>query len=305
LVWSVDRTDWHLLECFRVAGRLQHVTRAAEQLGTSQPALSRSLARLQSDLGVQLFRRAGRSIRLTKPGELFLSRVERALEEIDNGRRELADFKAADRGTISLGFLRTLGARYIPELVRRFNLIHPTVRFAFVQNNSATIEAQLERGELDLIFVAVPPGHSDFGWAHIGDQQLVLIVPRSHRLAGRRQVKLRDVADERFVSFKQGHAIRRMTDDLCKAAGFLPAISFEADDSSSVPGFVAAGFGVGIVPPEACGYADVASLKIVEPVARRPIGVAWMEGRYLSASAQVFRDFATTKSPSRRLLQER
>ena len=71
----MDRTDWHLLECFRVAGRLQHVTRAAEQLGTSQPALSRSLARLQSNLGVQLFRRAGRSIRLTTSGERFLARV--------------------------------------------------------------------------------------------------------------------------------------------------------------------------------------------------------------------------------------
>ncbi|HZO47564.1 MAG TPA: LysR family transcriptional regulator [Xanthobacteraceae bacterium] len=302
----MDRTDWHLLECFRVAGQLQHVTRAAEQLGTSQPALSRSLARLQSDLGVQLFRRAGRSIRLTKPGELFLARVERALGEIDNGRRELADFKAADRGAVSLGFLRTLGARYIPELVRRFNLVQPAVRFAFVQNNSATVEAQLERGELDLIFVAVPPGHAGFGWTHVGDQQLTLIVPRGHRLARRRQVKLSDVANERFVSFKQGHAIRRMTDDLCKAAGFLPEISFEADDSSSVPGFVAAGFGVGIVPPEARGYADVASLKIVEPVARRPIGLAWMEGRYLSASAQLFRDFVTTaKSPSRLLLQQK
>jgi DNA-binding transcriptional LysR family regulator len=290
----MDRTDWHLLECFRVAGRLQHVTRAAEQLGTSQPALSRSLARLQSELGVQLFRRAGRSIRLTKPGELFLSRVERALDEIENGRRELADFKAADRGTIALGFLRTLGAKYIPELVRRFSHVHPTVRFAFVQNNSATIEAQLERGELDLVFVAVPPGRPDFGWTHIVDQQLVLIVPRGHRLAGRRQVRLRDMAKERFVSFKQGHAIRRMTDDLCQAAGFLPDISFEADDSSSVPGFVAAGFGVGIVPPEACGYADVASLKIAEPVARRPIGIAWVEDRYLSASAKLFRDFVTS-----------
>jgi DNA-binding transcriptional LysR family regulator len=302
----MDRTDWHLLECFRVAGRLQHVTRASEQLGTSQPALSRSLARLQSDLGVQLFRRAGRSIRLTEPGELFLSRVERALGEIDNGRRELADFKAADQGTVSLGFLRTLGARYIPELVRRFSLVHPAVRFAFVQNNSAAIEAQLERGALDLIFVAVPPGHADFGWTHVGDQQLVLIVPRGHRLARRRHVRLHDVAGERFVSFKLGHAIRRMTDDLCKAAGFLPDISFEADDSSSVPGFVAAGFGVGIVPPEACGYADVASLRIIEPVARRPIGLAWMEGRYLSAGARLFRDFVTTaKSPSRRLLLQK
>jgi DNA-binding transcriptional LysR family regulator len=136
------------------------------------------------------------------------------------------------------------------------------------------------------------------------DQQFVLIVPRSHRLARRRQVRLRDVAGERFVSFKEGHAIRRMTDDFCKAAGFLPDISFEADDSSSVPGFVSSGFGVAIVPPEACGYADVASLKITEPAARRPIGVAWREGRYLSASARRFRDFAVaSKSSSGRLLQ--
>lgn len=302
----MDRTDWHLLECFRVAGRLQHVTRAAEELGTSQPALSRSLARLQSDLGVQLFQRVGRSIRLTKPGELFLSRVERALGEIDNGRRELADFKAADRGTVSLGFLRTLGARYIPELVRRFGRAHPAVRFTFVQNKSATIEAQLERGEVDLIFVAVPPGRGGLAWTHVADQQFALIVPRSHRLAGHRQVRLRDVANERFVSFKQGHAIRHMTDDLCKAAGFVPEISFEADDSSSVPGFVSAGFGIGIVPLEACAYADVATLRIVEPPARRAIGIAWMEGRYLPASARLFRDFATAaKSPSKRRFRRR
>lgn len=294
----MDRTDWHLLECFRVAGRLQHVTRAAEQLGTSQPALSRALARLQSDLGVQLFRRAGRSIRLTTSGERFLARVEHALGEIDNGRRELADLKAADRGVISLGFLRTLGARYIPELVRRFGLRHPGVRFSFVQNNSAEIEAQLERGELDLVFVAVPPGRGGFEWTRVADQEFVLIVPHGHRLARRRRVRLQEVADEPFVSFKQGHAIREMTHGLCKAAGFSPAIAFEADDSSSMPGFVAAGFGVAIVPPEAAKYADVVSLKITEPSARRAIGVAWAKGRYLSASARLFRDFAAAaKSP--------
>lgn len=295
----MERTDWHLLECFRVAGRLQHVTRAAEQLGTSQPALSRALARLQSELGVQLFRRAGRSIRLTTSGERFLARVEQALGEIDNGRRELADLKAADRGVVSLGFLRTLGARYIPELVRRFGLRHPGVKFSFVQNNSAEIEAQLERGELDLVFVAVPPGRGGFEWARVADQEFVLIVPHSHRLARRRRVRLQEVADEPFISFKPGHAIREMTHGLCKAAGFAPAISFEADDSSSMPGFVAAGFGVAIVPPEAAKYADVVSLKITEPSARRAIGVAWAKGRYLSASARLFRDFAAAaKSPS-------
>ena len=111
-------------------------------------------------------------------------------------------------GPISLGFLRTLGAKYIPELVRRFGLRHPGVRFRSCRTTARTIEAQLERGELDLIFVAVPPGRAGFDWARVADQEFALIVPHSHRLARRRQVRLQEVADEPFVSFKQGHAIR-------------------------------------------------------------------------------------------------
>ena len=147
--------------------------------------MSRALARLQSDLGVPLFRRAGRSHPPDHAtANCFLARVERALGEIDNGRRELADFKAADRGAVSLGFLRTLGAHIHPGAgppLQRWS--SRAVRFAFVQNNSTAVEAQLERGELDLIFVAVPPGHAGFDWTRVGDQEFVLIVPRSHRLA--------------------------------------------------------------------------------------------------------------------------
>jgi DNA-binding transcriptional LysR family regulator len=235
---------------------------------------------------------------LTRHGEAFLARVERAHGEIEDGRRELLDLTEPERGTVSLGFLRTLGAKYIPQLVHRFSVAHPQVGFTFVQNNSAAIEEQLERGDLDLVFVAVPPGKKGLDWVRVFDQELVLIVPHSHRLARRRQVRLREVAADPFVSFKEGHAIRRMTDDLCKAAGFTPAIRFEGDDSSSLPGFVAAGFGVAIVPPESGRSAEVTSLRIAEPVARRAIGIAWMKGRYLPAGARLFRDFATASKPS-------
>src|SRR5262245_5874651 len=194
---GLAKIDWHLLESFRVAGRLQHVTRAAEQLGTSQPSLSRALARLQADLGVPLFERAGRSLRLTRYGELFLVRVERAWDEIEEGRRELADLTEPERGVVALGFLRTLGAKFIPDLVRRFNVAHPRVRFNFVQNNSAAIEEQIERGALDLVFVAVPPGRPGLEWVRVFDQELVLIVPRSPVLAGRRTVRLRQVDGDR------------------------------------------------------------------------------------------------------------
>src|SRR5262249_27232685 len=216
----MHKTDWRLLESFRIAGRLQHVTRAAQELGTSQPALSRALARLQADMGIPLFERVGRSLRLTRYGELFRARVERAFAEIEEGRRELADLTEPDRGVVALGFLRTLGAKFIPELVRRFNQAHPRVRFNFVQNNSAAIEEQLELGALDLVFVAVPPGRAGLEWVRVFDQELVLIVPRAHALARRRQGRLGEVAAEPFVLVKEGHALRRMTDDLCPAAGF-------------------------------------------------------------------------------------
>jgi DNA-binding transcriptional LysR family regulator len=116
-------------------------------------------------------------------------------------------------------------------------------------------------------------------------------VAEDHPLARRRSVALRELAAESFVTFKRGHAFRDLTEQLCAAAGFTPAISFEGDDSSSVPGFVAAGFGVAIVPLESSAVSGVTALKISEPVIRRPIGIAWLEERYLSAGARAFRDF--------------
>ena len=288
--------DWNHLEYFRLVGRHQHVTRAAEELGMSQPALSRALARFEADLGVPLLERVGRSVRLTRYGEAFLKRIEKAHAEIDEGRRELADLADAKRGVIELGFFRTLGAAYIPQFVRRFSAAWPGVHLRFTQNNSAALQQQLEAGLLDLIFTTAPLDKAAFSWAHVADQELALIVPVGHRLAKRKSVALREVAGEAFVSFKPGHAFRRFTDDLCAAAGFSPAISFEGDDSSSVPGFVAAGFGVAIVPPESAAFSGVVALRISEPTARRAIGIAWMKDRYLSASARAFRDFAMIES---------
>ena len=283
--------DWNCLYYFRVAGRMQHVTRAAEQLGLSQPALSRALARLEADIGVPLFQRVGRSVRLTRYGEAFLSRVERAFREVDEGRIELADLAGLKRGTVAIGFLRTLGAKYVPQLVRKFSERHPGVQFAFTPNNSATLEEQLARGELDVIFATAPTRRSSLTYKRVADQELVVIVAESHPLAHRRRVALRELAAEPFLTFKHGHAFRDLTEELCAEAGFAPTISFEGDDSSSLPGFVAAGFGVAILPLDSSAVSGVVALKITEPTARRAIGIAWLEERYLSASARAFRDF--------------
>ena len=136
-------------------------------------------------------------------------------------------------------------------------------------NNSAVLEEQLLRGDLDLIFTSLPVGSAQLATIAVTDQQLVLLVPERHRLARRKQVMLRDVAGEPFVTFKRGHAFRRLTEGLCEEAGFVPSITFEGDDSSSIPGFVAAGFGVAIASAESGAFEGVVGVPISVPSAKQ------------------------------------
>jgi DNA-binding transcriptional LysR family regulator len=277
------------LHYFRAVARLEHVTRAADELAMTQPALSRAIARLEAELGVPLFERVGRTVRLTRYGAVFLHRAERALAELGEGRRELADMAGGERGTIALGFLRSFGAELVPRLVKRFAARHSGVQFIFSQSNRTGLVQQVESGEIDLCITSGPPPPR-LAWQPLFDQEMVLIVAREHRLAHRRSVRMRELAGDRFVSFKPGHALRELIDDLCRAAGFVPTIGFEGDESSSVRGFVAAGFGVGIVPAGG-SMAGLVALRVSEPHARRTIGIAWREDHYLSASERAFREF--------------
>jgi DNA-binding transcriptional LysR family regulator len=284
--------DWRQLEYFQAVARLQHVTRASAALGMTQPALSRAIARLERELGVPLFHHAGRSIRLTRYGEAFLPRVERALHEVGEGRRELADLTGEQTGTVALGFLRTLAAEYVPQLVRRFRVRHEDVRFVFSQDNTAVLTRELEAGRLDLIFIPGPLVDDRLTWTHIFDQGLELIVPSDHRLAKRRTIRLREAAGETFISYKAGHAMRLVVDDLCAAAGFQPRIAYEGEESSAVRGFVAAGLGVAVVPSSGPS-SSFAVLALNEPTARRNIGIVWAKDRYRSEAVRAFVRFVT------------
>lgn len=283
--------EWQQLAYFRVVGRTQNVTRAAQQLGMTQPALSRALGRLERELGVELFERAGRNVRLTRHGEAFLPYVERALRDVEDGRRHLADLSGVEHGTIALGFLHTLGAELVPGLVRGFQARHPGVRFDFNQNASAQLVRQVLAGELDLSLTSGPVTDPGLTWTPLGDEEVILIVPRGHRLAKRRAVRLHATAGEAFVSYKPGTAIRELSDALCRQAGFAPRITFEGEESGTVAGFVAAGLGIAIVPAAIPPARGIVRLHVTEPVARRSIGVIRSTNRYFSRAAQAFLDY--------------
>jgi DNA-binding transcriptional LysR family regulator len=294
---AIRGVDWRLLEFFRVAGNRQHITQAAKLLGTSQPTLSRALMQLEAKIGVKLFQRTGRSVCLTPNGRLFLNHIERALQIVEDGRRELEDKTNAQGRSISLGFLRSLGVECVPNIVKAFRALHSDVNFSFTSCDTAALLNGLAERELDLIFLSSQVDRRVFGWRRLGSQELVLIVSSAHRLARKTQVALRDVANEPFVSYKPGRGARDLTFELCKRAGFTPTIVLEADDPNVIRGFVSAGFGIAVALPENVGP-GVKAVCITEPLSRREIGIAWRKDGYLPASVRLFRDFAASFAKS-------
>ncbi|MEZ0093387.1 LysR family transcriptional regulator [Streptacidiphilus sp. EB129] len=278
-----------LLAQFAAVARREHVTRAAAELGMPQPTLSRAMARLEQELDVALLAREGRTVRLTRAGGIFLAAVERALAEVERGAEDARAEADPEGGRVAFGFLHTMGSEAVPSLLRGFRAEYPKVRFQLVQDYTDSMLQRLREGELDLCLVSPRPEGPELTSRRLGEQRLRLVVPADHRLASRQRVRLREVAEEAFVTLEPGYGLRRTTDALCAEAGFAPRVSFEGEEAETLRGLVAAGLGVAVLPPSTAPRPDVAELHLTSPGARREIALAWVTGRALTRPAEAFR----------------
>jgi DNA-binding transcriptional LysR family regulator len=284
-----------LLAQFAAVARLEHVTRAAAELGMPQPTLSRAVARLEDELGVALLSREGRAVRLTRAGEIFRAAAERALAEVERGAEAARAEADPVAGRVAFGFLHTMGSEAVPMLLRGFRLDYPKARFQLVQDYADSMLQRLRAGELDLCLVSPRPESPELTARRLGEQRLRLVVPADHRLARRQRVRLAEVAADAFVTLEPGYGLRRITDALCEEAGFTPRISFEGEEAETLRGLVAAGLGVAVLPPATATRPDVVELQLSSPGARREISLAWVTGRPLTPPAEAFRSYVLSR----------
>ncbi|MBB1157531.1 MULTISPECIES: LysR family transcriptional regulator [Amycolatopsis] len=276
-----------LLATLRSTG---NVTRTAEILGVPQPTVSRRLAALGQALGAPLTVPDGRGVRLTRAAELLADAAERALPAVDAGVRLAREEIEPASGRVVLGFLHLLGRSLVPELLRTYREQAPTARFSLVQGSLQDMVDRLVSGDLDLALLAPVVEDERLETVVLDRQPIHLSVPAGHRLAGRRGVRVAELADEPFVLLEPGYGLRRITDDLCAAAGFTPKVAFEGQESDTVRGLVGAGLGVALLPRfEPGSPAGVAEVPLHPPV-HRTIGLAWRAGEPLSPAVQAFRD---------------
>jgi LysR family transcriptional regulator, transcription activator of glutamate synthase operon len=286
--------DTDTLRWFQQVADGMTLTEIADIEMVSQPGVSRALARLEQQVGARLLNKSGRILRPTAAGNVFKRHVDACLHALDDGLAAVNELVDPETGTITVAFQLSLGTWLVPGMISKFREEHPLVKFRLEQSDDALGSSLVSGGRIDLEFTARRPRNPSVHWERLLTQPLYLAVPTRHRLAGRKEVHLAEVADEDFVMLRHTWALRVLSDELCAAAGFVPRVAFEGDDLPVVRGFVEAGLGVAIVPAASSALPPARKraeplLRILDDGAHRQVGLAWSEERRLQPSAELFR----------------
>jgi len=238
------------LRYFAVIAREGHMTRAARRLGVTQPALSAMLKKLEAEVGAPLLHRTGRGVDVTEAGRLFLRYADEALLAAERGKAGVRELMGLEAGTIRVGGGATAITYLLPPVISAVRRAHPGLRFYIREAGSAAVAQAVVSGELDLGIVTLPVNPDDAGklvQAAAFDDELRLIVPAGHRLAGKRSFAWKDLAGEPFVGFEAGSAVRDVIDGAASKAGVTLDVVMELRSIGSIKSMVRAGVGVGFV----------------------------------------------------------
>jgi DNA-binding transcriptional LysR family regulator len=235
------------LTSFLAVAEELHFGRAARRLQMAQPPLSQQIRQLERELGVQLFERNTRSVRLTSAGQSFLKPVRTVLDDLDIAVRVAKAAGQGEYGRVTVGFAGASSHHTLPLLTRAVRAAHPGLELVMQGQTYADVAlAKVADGSLDLGFVRLPAGRPGVETRVIGEEELLCALPQDHPLASRERIAVADLAAEPFVSFpaNAGSTLRDATFRACEDAGFHPRVVQEAPDSYTILALVAAGVGV-------------------------------------------------------------
>jgi LysR family transcriptional regulator, transcription activator of glutamate synthase operon len=274
----------------------RNFTRAAAREHVAQPALSQQVRRLEEEVGVALVERTTRRVALTDAGQLLVARAKRILAELEAGRAELELARGMEIGHVTVGVLHTMGPVDVTSVLAVFHQRHPGVELTVREQSSEELAEMLRIDELDLAFLSVTERIESHGLGlhQLVSEELVVVLPREHRLGKRRAVRMADLRDDEFISYGQGARLRELLIYAGRVGGFEPRVKLEFNESQRICQLVAHGLGVAILPRSdaEAARADVAVADLREPPLTRDITLAWREGRRLSPAAAAFLDLS-------------
>ncbi|MBF4694536.1 LysR family transcriptional regulator [Fusibacter ferrireducens] len=279
------------LKYFLTVARCEHMTHAAEELHIAQPSLSKVISKLEDELGVPLFERVGRQIKLNHFGRAFLYRVERIFSELENGKLELAEMLKNESLNITIA-ANNIGS--FSKILEGYLKISPNTVFKQTMGPTEKMKKQLQDGAVDFCITS-PPIEDDFiECIPLTVEEIFLVVSKKHKFATYKAINLIEAAHEPFICLKEGFGIRDLTEKLCRQAGFNPIIVFETDIATNLIEMVNSNMGVALLPRLQWNgvQPDLSvSIPIKVPVCSRVIALSFIKDHYLSSNSIRFKEY--------------
>jgi len=267
--------------------------RAAIKLGYTQSAVSQQIATLERIVGEKLIERPGgpRPVTMTEAGRLLLRHATSIVARLQAAQADLAALSAGEAGSLHVGIFQSVGAKILPEVMRRFKTAWPQVDVELRESHSDRELADLvERGILDVSFVQLP---LDNPWLEtllvLRDDYVLVSAADSSFPAERRTPALREIAEQPLIGYRSCRATELVFDQI-RASGIEPNVVFRSDENGVVQGLARAGIGVAILPRLAVDAGDDA-IRITDlspRIAAREIAIARHKDRYHSPAARAF-----------------
>jgi DNA-binding transcriptional LysR family regulator len=270
-------------------------TRAAARVHVAQPGISAQIRRLESELGLELFDRSGRTVRLTQAGSSVLPYARAALAAVASARVAIDDLHGLVRGRVSVGMVTACTSVAFTDLLSSFHALHPGVELSLSEANSDEMIEALRDGTLDLAWIGVAgPAPAGIATQAIVDDAIVAAVGPDHPLSSRSSIGLRDLCMHTLVALPAGTGVRSALDAACAAAGLTPQVAFEANALDVVARLARQGMGVAILPESvAAALADeLHALAIVRPRIRSRLELAWRAAGPASPAARALVEHA-------------
>lgn len=243
------------LKYFLAVAESEHMTNTAKQLHIAQPALTQSIHRLEQELGVSLFERAGRGIRLSPAGAYVRDRVKPAMETLENVVRDVQLFQQGEQGVVRVGVHAASGVAI--DGIAAYSELNPHVSFEITQD-------ERERHRDVIVTTITPRGSSTVENAVEKtpfSERIGIAVPASSTLGN--TASLADFASERFIALAGSRRFREVCDTFCARRAFTPHIAFESDNPLVVKKMIGLGLGVGFWPDHSWGDLDPKSCRLV------------------------------------------
>ncbi len=283
--------DFDQLRYFLSVAEQQNFTRAAEKLGISQPALSRSIQKLEEELGQPVFERKTRAVALTEAGILLQSRAQQVLAILRDTKAEITD--DGKSGRVRLGAIPTIAPYFLPEALRQFSTAFPKSVLVVQENTTDILLKNLTQGEIDLAVLALPVPARYLEVDELFEEELLLVLPTDHPLVERETIRLVDVEPYPFVLLDEAHCLSDNIISFCRQRSFQPVAVERTSQLAMVQELVSLSHGISMVPAMA-RQLDQSNRRVYRSISgkkpTRTVAVVWNPYRFQSRLVKAFRE---------------